>query len=47
MSEVTRTPPPGVADAAARLGMRIRAERIRRGLTQRELADRMGVSRFW
>ena len=45
-SEVTRTPPPDVAGAVARLGRRIRVERIRRGLTQRDLADRMGVTRF-
>ena len=45
-SKVTRMPPVGLADAVARLGRRIRAERIRRGLSQRHLADRMGVTRF-
>ena len=44
-SKVTRTPPVELADAVARLGRRIRAERIRCGLSQQDLADRMGVAR--
>ncbi len=44
--EATPGTPPELTRAMARLGRYIRAARIRRGLTQRDLAGRMGVSRF-
>ena len=36
----------GIADAR-QLGAAIRAERVRRGMTQAALAERAGVSRAW
>lgn len=42
--EATPTTRIEVARAVARLGRDIRTARLRRGLTQRDLADRMGVS---
>jgi transcriptional regulator with XRE-family HTH domain len=36
---------PPEADAMERLGRRIRLARLRRGITQEEMADRLGVTR--
>ena len=41
-----KEPPEAVADALTRLGRNIRTARLRRRLTQLEVARRIGVSRF-
>lgn len=43
---VAKYPPAAVTDALMRLGRNIRTARLRRRLTQLELAKRVGVSRF-
>ncbi len=45
-AHIARMPPAAVEDALRRLGRNIRTARLRRNLTQVELAGRMGVSRF-
>ncbi len=45
-ANIARTPPAAVEDALRRLGGNIRTARLRRNLTQAQLAGRMGVSRF-
>ena len=42
---VAHDPPSEVADAVYRLSRRIRSARVNRGWTQKEFADRLGVSR--
>lgn len=45
MSRITHEPPAPVAEAVARLGRNIRWARERRGLTQIQLAEIVGISR--
>ncbi len=44
-SPIAHSPPADVGDAVARLGKRIRAAREDLGLSQKELAERIAVSR--
>ncbi|MXY53728.1 MAG: helix-turn-helix transcriptional regulator [Gammaproteobacteria bacterium] len=45
-SKITQSPPAAVEEALAKLGRNIRTARLRRNITQQELAQRVGVSRF-
>ncbi len=45
-SKISESPPAAVQEALERLGENIRTARLRRRLTQGELARRVGVSRF-
>jgi transcriptional regulator with XRE-family HTH domain len=45
-SKIAEFPPAAVPETLDRLGRNIRTARVRRQLTQEELARRMGVSRF-
>lgn len=45
-SMISNDPPAAVAEALARLGRNIRTARLRRGMTQTNLAERIGTSRF-
>lgn len=45
-TRIAASPPAAVEDTLERLGRNIRTARLRRRLTQQELARRMGVSRF-
>ncbi len=45
-SKISKAPPAAVQDSLERLGRNIRRARIRRKLSQDELARRVGVSRF-
>jgi len=45
-SQIAASPPAAVAEVLARLGANIRTARIRRRLTQEDVARRVGVSRF-
>ena len=45
-SHIGKAPPAAVVAALERLGANIRIARLRRRLTQAELAERIGVSRF-
>jgi len=45
-SKITETPPAAVHEALERLGRNIRTARVRRKLPQKDLARRIGVSRF-
>ena len=45
-TRIAQSPPAAVQGALERLGRNIRIARLRRRLTQEELAQRVGVSRF-
>ena len=45
ISKISEAPPAAVEDALNRLGRNIRTARLRRKLTRKELAERIGVSR--
>lgn len=45
ISKISGAPPAAVEDALNRLGLNIRIARLRRKLTRKELAERIGVSR--
>ena len=45
ISKISEAPPAAVEDALNRLGLNIRIARLRRKLTRKELAERIGVSR--
>ena len=45
-TRIAESPPAAVQDALERLGRNIRIARLRRRLTQEDLAQRVGVSRF-
>ena len=45
-TKLSNSPPAAVEEALGRLGRNIRTARLRRRLSQAELAQRMGVSRF-
>ena len=45
-SHISKAPPAAVVAALERLGANLRIARLRRRLTQAELAERIGVSRF-
>ena len=45
-SKITQAPPAAVRETLQRLGRNIHTARVRRKLTQSELARRIGVSRF-
>jgi ribosome-binding protein aMBF1 (putative translation factor) len=45
-SRIAESPPAAVHEALQRLGRDIRTARVRRRLTQEDMARRMGVSRF-
>lgn len=45
-TKIASSPPAGVEEALERLGRNVRTARLRRKLSQTELAQRMGVSRF-
>lgn len=45
-TKITSSPPEAVQEALAQLGQNIRTARLRRKLSQEELARRLGVSRF-
>ena len=45
-SKITDTPPAAVQETLERLGRNIRTARVRRKLPQKDLARRIGVSRF-
>lgn len=45
ISKISGAPPAAVEDALNRLGLNIRIARLRRKLTRKELAGRIGVSR--
>ena len=45
-SRITEAPPAAVQEALERLGRNIHTARVRRKLTQGQLAQRIGVSRF-
>lgn len=45
ISKISEAPPAAVEDALNRLGLNIRTARLRRKLTRKELAERIGVSR--
>ena len=44
-SQIVHSPPAPVADAVTRLGRKIRTARQNRGITQAELAEKVGISR--
>ena len=46
LSKIAKSPPHAVAQALTRLGRNIRTARLRRKLTQAELAERIGISRY-
>ena len=43
---ISNDPPAAVVEALSRLGRDIRTARLRRGMTQTNLAERIGASRF-
>ena len=45
-TRIAESPPAAVPDALERLGRNVRIARLRRRLTQEELGQRVGVSRF-
>ncbi len=45
-TRIAESPPAAVQDALERLGRNVRIARLRRRLTQEELGQRVGVSRF-
>lgn len=45
-SKIAESPPAAVRETLERLGANIRTARVRRKLTQEDIARRMGVSRF-
>jgi len=45
-SQIAESPPAAVRETLQRLGANIRTARVRRKLTQDDMARRMGVSRF-
>lgn len=48
VSDINKTLHPAVRDDLVRLGCALKARRIERGLTQRQLADRLGIAeRTW
>ncbi len=46
VSKISQSPPAAVEQALTTLGRNLRTARLRRNMTQVELAERMGVSRF-
>jgi transcriptional regulator with XRE-family HTH domain len=46
ISKIAKSPPAAVEDVLNRLGLNIRTARLRRRLSMKELAERIGVSRY-
>jgi transcriptional regulator with XRE-family HTH domain len=46
ISKIAESPPAAVEDVLHRLGVNIRTARLRRRLSMKELAERIGVSRY-
>ena len=46
VSKISKSPPAAVEDILNRLGHNIRTARLRRKLSRKELAERVGISRY-
>ena len=46
VSKISKAPPAAVEDMLNRLGRNIRTARLRRKLSRKELAERVGISRY-
>ena len=46
VSKISKAPPAAVEDVLNRLGRNIRTARLRRKLSRKELAERIGISRY-
>ncbi len=46
VSKISKAPPAAVEDILNRLGRNIRTARLRRKLSRKELAERVGISRY-
>ena len=46
VSKISKAPPAAVEDVLNRLGRNIRTARLRRKLSRKELAERVGISRY-